>query len=180
MATKTERTTLMKRFGEWLKEQSKTQKWAGPLLNVYPGYLSNLVTGKQVASEEVCQKASELMRLGRLPPNKTAEVKKAAKVKVKKKIAKLRTAPAKPEDLPFKRPPPSKAAQTIKKLVRKPKIVEPAPHLRLARAVARRRPTPAEVKAVGDLVVTCIKIMPGMTVDQLVEVTDAVMSEVVR
>lgn len=58
---RTTRQKFMALFGEWLKENDRTQKWASTHLGVYSGYLSNLVTGKQVASARVCRIAGRLM-----------------------------------------------------------------------------------------------------------------------
>jgi hypothetical protein len=55
------RTDHMKMFGQWLKDEKRTQKWASLQLGIYSGYLSNLCTGKQVASKEICVKAGKLM-----------------------------------------------------------------------------------------------------------------------
>ena len=64
MVTKTERKIRvkhMKAFGDWLKKHERSQRWAGTELGIYHGYVSNLVTGKQMASEAVCRAAGNLM-----------------------------------------------------------------------------------------------------------------------
>ena len=184
----------MKMFGTWLKDQKRSQRWAGAQLGIYPGYVSNLVTGKQMASEAVCRAAGKLMGPLDMTTGKpfgtawTAEEarervreeqrkadkklhqrlrKKTKKEKEKepelavhlvshkkprtkpptpmktcrkcgewvtkshtcaKKVAVLRKAPAKPEELPFDVAPNTEATpKAIKQLPRKPsKTIEPA------------------------------------------------------
>jgi len=52
----------MSRLGEWLKSNGKTQRWAAGQLEIYDGYLSKLISGRSVASTEVCERAVGLMR----------------------------------------------------------------------------------------------------------------------
>lgn len=56
------RQKTMVRFGMWLKSKEKSQRWGAEQLGVYHGYLSNLITGKNTASEETCIKAQRMMQ----------------------------------------------------------------------------------------------------------------------
>jgi len=58
------RQHFMKVFRSWLQEQDRTQRWAAEKLQIYHGYLSNLLTGKQVPSVELCQRVKTLMGEG--------------------------------------------------------------------------------------------------------------------
>jgi hypothetical protein len=177
---RTKRVLLMKEFGVWLKTEKQTQKWAGAQLGIYPGYVSNLVTGKQTASEDVCRKAEGLM--GPVKPKDTTirDVPIKRRV-VKKKVAKLRTTPAKPEELPFDSTHVVEVPRAITQLPQRPKPtpepvvkppkVEPSPRARHRR---RRSPTPVEAKAACDVTCAWIKSMAqeDVTPDQVVEVIE--------
>lgn len=145
------RINHMKMFGQWLKDQGRTQRWGGKQLGIYHGYLSNLVTGKQMASEDICRKAGQLMgpldtttgkpygsawtqeearervreeqRKADKKLHERLRKKTKKKKKVQKKVAKKRATPAKPEDLPFEVETSSpKSVKAVAKLTKKPRI----------------------------------------------------------
>jgi len=153
------RVKCMKRFGIWLKGQGKTQRWAGETLGIYHGYVSNLITGKQVASEEVCRGADKLMG-----------PKKKAKRKTKK-----------PAESPIETLLVMKTCRTcdqwVKKSHRCERPKQPAGRPKRAvernRYIARRAPTVVEIEAACAVVVSWIRNMPPeeVTPDDVVHVT---------
>jgi len=56
-----QRHALMRRLRTWLSERGENQRWLATKLGIYHGYVSNLLTCKQLPSEEVCDRARRLM-----------------------------------------------------------------------------------------------------------------------
>jgi len=165
MATLTEaereiRIDHMEMLGAWLKEHERTQRWAATQLGIYHGYLSNLITGKQVASEEICRAAGSLMGPLDMDTGKPAG---SAWTDVERRDERDRRRRKKIERAEKKK---------VKKIV--PQIDA---HLIPLKKRFRSRPHRAlmaeEIQATADIVSTLIRIHPEMTPDDLVDVTRA-------
>jgi len=87
-AEKASRKALMAELRLWLKLEGKNQRWLGEKLGIYHGYVSNLLTGKQVPSDAVVEKAKKLMA-----PAPVVAPRPKPKVKPKAKKARRRIAP---------------------------------------------------------------------------------------
>jgi hypothetical protein len=159
------RVDHMKMLGVWLKENERTQKWAAHQLGVYAGYLSNLCTGKQMASEEVCYAAGRLM--GPLdmttgkpygPAWSPREWQDKQDQEREKRLAKLKS---------------KLKSKMVRKLGNEPREVIKK---KVAKAPRRRALNSAELDASVSLIKTLIKLQPEMTVDEVVAVTGAVIA----
>jgi len=153
----------MKAFGDWLKYEDRTQRWAGTQLEIYHGYVSNLVTGKQVASERVCRIAGRLMGPLNVDTGEPAVTrwtdfeqrnrhKESQKKQTKKRVVKHK--------------------QTVKTVKKKPAGRPEGP----AAFALRHRLSTAEIEASVSLIKALIKLEPQMTPDAVVEVTKTVIA----
>jgi len=179
------RIAHMKMFGQWLKNEGRTQKWAGYRLGIYPGYLSNLVTGKQMASKAVCRAAGKLM--GPLDtttgkPYGTSWTAEEARERVREEQRKVD----------------KKLHQHLHKKTKKTKtVVKRKSEIRTATGrrktpfqcrqenpktkstQARREHTPAGLQATSTIMMTWLQTLPpnSVTPDQLVAVTREIAQE---
>jgi hypothetical protein len=68
---KARRRAIMAELRTWLQNEGRNQRWLGEKLGIYHGYVSNLLTGKQVAGGKVIEDALKLMRREPVKPKRT-------------------------------------------------------------------------------------------------------------
>ena len=99
-AEKAERRAVMMQLKTWLAAKEKNQRWLGEKLGIYHGYVSNLLTGKQIASGEIVENARRLMGVAGSTIVVPTELQKAFESPVKKTPTRHATA-AQPVLWPF-------------------------------------------------------------------------------
>jgi transcriptional regulator with XRE-family HTH domain len=164
------RSDLMKRLGSWLKRHGISQTTAAKRLSLHRGHLSNLIRGEHVPNEGICRAAIRYMT-GSVESSPRADASESSDLTDGEQIvAELR------DIATGKTPPPGPEDEvTVAPIAPVEVATTPVPEPVKAPRVQYRRPLcAAEVTAVGSIVRAVIETRPGMTADDLIEVTKAV------
>jgi hypothetical protein len=153
-AEKDRRKAVMFQFRNWLKKQGRNQHWAADELIIYHGYLSNLLTGKQIPSVRIVESAQRLMGTYSPPGStKAANAAPPAPTTIVEKTWKTSVKPA--------------PRKTVKKSSRALQRKErPSP---IAWMFHKQRLSAESAKVVGDIVVSYVENHPGLDADELVK-----------
>ena len=87
------RSSVMRKLRVWLAGQGENQHWLADLLGLYHGYVNNLLTGKQIPSEETVKKAILLMDNKWAPKKPAKKTSKKVARKARKVVSKKSRSP---------------------------------------------------------------------------------------
>ena len=151
---KERRKSVMLGLRECLARNKKTQRWLATELGIYHGYVSNLLTGKQIPSVEVVGRAIQIMGvMGPVGDSPTTDVPTSRLIDVEKTWRK------------------SKRQGVTKENHSPPMVLRRAGRDATPSFTSGTRVlTPDEILAVADLTVSLIKSSPCMDADELIMV----------